>query len=213
MRTSFEVQQRLSETGIKINTCRLDTQLSTMPYSEYLKRRAIVHRDRGLTAPAITDALAEEGLRAMRQGIAKFLKRYVRTHSFARAPGSGRPTKISPAVLEIIEAQMRKDDETTALQLHRIVCEHGHHLSLSTIFRSRRLLGWTFRGSSYCQLIRGANKVKRLEWARQYAAEAEAGFNDVIYSDETSIQLETHRRFCCRKQGEPPKNKPRYVYT
>ena len=83
--------------------------------------------------------------------------------------------------------------------------------SLSTIFRSRRLLGWTFCGSSYCQLIRDVNKVKRLEWARQYTAAAEAGFNDVIYSDKTSIQLETHRCFCCCKQGEPPKNKPRLL--
>ena len=171
-----------------------------MPYSEYLKRRTIVHRDRGLSALAITDALAEEGLRTTRQGIGKFLKRYARTHSFARAPGSGRPTKISPAVLEIIEAQMCKDDETTAFQLHGILCEYGQHVSLSTVFNSRRLLGWTFRSSSYCQLIRDVNKVKWLEWARQYATEAEAGFNDVIYSNETSIQLETHQCFCCRKQ-------------
>ena len=154
----------------------------------------------GPPTPAITDALAEEGLQTTRQGIAKFLKRYARTHSFARTPGSGRPRKISPAVLEIIEAQMRKDGETTAFQLHEILCEYSHHVSLSTVFNSRRLLGWTFRGSSYCQLIRAVNKVKRLEWARQYAAETEAGFNDVIYSDKTSIQLETHRRFCCCKQ-------------
>ena len=87
MRTSFEVQQRLSKTGVRIKTCRLDTQLYTMPYSEYLKRRAIVHRDRELTAPAITDALAEEGLQATRQGIAKFLKWYARIHFFARVPG------------------------------------------------------------------------------------------------------------------------------
>ena len=180
-----------------------------MPYSEYLKRRAIVHRDHGLSAPAITDALAEEGLQPTRQGIAKFLKRYASIHSFVRAPGSGRPRKISPAVLEIIEAQMHKDDETTAFQLHGILCEYGHHVSLSTVFNSRRLLGWTFHGSSYCQLIRDVNKVKRLEWSRQYAAEAKVGFNDVICSDKTSIQLETHRCFCCRKQGEPPRNKPR----
>ena len=59
-----------------------------MPYYEYLKRRAIVHRDRGLTALAIMDALAEEGLQATRQGIAKFLKWYAKTHSFARALGT-----------------------------------------------------------------------------------------------------------------------------
>ncbi len=36
------------------------------------------------------------------------------------------------------------------------------------ILRGRRQLGWTYRGSAYCQLIRQANKVKRLEWARAH---------------------------------------------
>ena len=51
--------------------------------------------------------------------------------------------------------------------------------------------GWTFRGSAYCQLIRDVNKEKRLEWALQYK-------NDkVIYTDECTVQMESHRRFCC----------------
>ena len=34
-------------------------------------------------------------------------------------------------------------------------------------------------------------------------------FQDVIWSDESSVQLETHRRRCCRQKGQPPKSKPR----
>ena len=52
---------------------------------------------------------------------------------------------------------------------------------------------------------------KRLEWARKNLHEAANGFQDVIFTDEASIQLETHRRFCCHKIGERPKNKPRYI--
>ena len=33
--------------------------------------------------------------------------------------------------------------------------------------------------------------------------------NDVIWSDETTVQLETHKRYCCRKKGQKPKPKPR----
>ena len=77
--------------------------------------------------------------------------------------------------------------------------------------RCRSALGWTFRGSSYCQLIREANKKQRLRWAQQYLSEAGEGFLDVLWTDECSVQLETHRRFCCRKQGERPRNKPRYT--
>ena len=63
---------------------------------------------------------------------------------------------------------MQIDDETTAIQLQKILVENGHPLSLNTILRSRDRLGWSFRGSSYCQMIREQNKEKRLDWARLY---------------------------------------------
>ena len=78
-------------------------------------------------------------------------------------------------------------------------------LSLSTILRCHRQLGWTFRGSSYC---RDENKVKRLQWCLQNRSN---NFNDVLWTDECSVQAESHRRFCCRKKGEKPRNKPRYI--
>ena len=65
-------------------------------------------------------------------------------------------------------------------------------------------------GTAYCQMIRETNKVKRLSWAREHLHEAKQGFLDVIFTDETSIQMESHRRYCCRKKGEPPVYKPRY---
>ena len=54
---------------------------TTMPYSDYLKRRAIVFHERGLSSRAIIRALAREGLKATRQGIESFLKRYETTGS------------------------------------------------------------------------------------------------------------------------------------
>ena len=109
----------------------------------------------------------------------------------------------------IVEEAMRKDDETTAHQLHRILLSKGYQISSKTILRCRTALGWTFRGSAYCQLIREPNKVKRLDWAWKHLND---NFDDVVWTDECSVQLETHKRFCCRKQGEPPRLKPRHVY-
>ena len=100
---------------------------------------------------------------------------------------------------------MQHDDETTAVQLFHLLKEKGYSISLRTILRCRTDLGWTFRGSSYCQLIRQANKIKRLDWAKINLNE------NVVWTDEATIQLETHRRFSCHKKGERPKNKPRYV--
>jgi hypothetical protein len=109
-----------------------------------------------------------------------------------------------------IEAQMEDDDETTASQLQTMLTHRGCSLSLATIKRSRSRMGWTFRGSAYCQLIREGNKEKRLVWAQEnMAAALTDGFTDVIWTDETSVQLESHRRHSFRKTGCQPQPKPR----
>ena len=42
-----------------------------------------------------------------------------------------------------------------------------------------------------------------------YLHEAENGFENVIWADETTVPFEIHQRFCCRKIGKRPHNKPR----
>ena len=116
-----------------------------------------------------------------------------------RLPGSGRPSKITTEISQTVDDQKRSDDEKTAIQLYHLLKARGHPLSLRTILRCRSALGWTFRGSAYCQLIRQPNKVKRLSWAQENVGNT---FENVVWTDETSVQLQTHRRFCCRKRGE-----------
>ena len=178
-----------------------------MVFSAYVKQRIIYFHQRGYRPPTISVLLQEESISASRVGIAKFLMKYELTGSVSRAPGSGRPTKISTEIKAIVEDKMREDDETTASQLHKILTSRGYQISSRTILYYRFALGWTFRGSTYCQLIHEPNKIKRLEWAQRYLNDH---FDDVVWMDECSVQLETHKRFCCRKQGEPPRLKPRY---
>ncbi len=160
----------------------------------------------GLNNRDIVLALEREGIVTTHQTVRRFYKRYCNSGSIARRTGSGRPTLLTADRLELIEEMMQQDDETTAVQIRLLFLQRGVRLSLSTILRGRRQLGWTFRGSAYCQLIREANKRKRLEWAR---AHLQDNFEDVIWTDETSVQLESHKRFCCRKIGQRPRPKPR----
>ena len=176
----------------------------------YAKMRILMLYSNGYRAPKIEKLLKEEGIRISRVSIWKFISRYKKTGCVARMEGSGRPAKISPEVMALVEEQMRANDKTTAFQLHKMLNERGIDVSIWTILRCRRSLGWTFHGSAYCQLIRDANKQARLEWAKEYIEECDDGFLDVIWSDEATIQLEIHKRFCCRKKGCWPKNKPRY---
>lgn len=180
-----------------------------MVYSEYTKKRILFYKSKGHRAPTITKLLEKEGIVVSRRGVDAFLDRVEQTGTIARRPGSGRPSKLSGEVKRIVEGTMRENDETTVKEARAKLREAGHDLSLSTTLRCRRELGWTVRGSAYCQMIREPNKAKRLTWATENLREAETGFLDVIFTNETSIQMESHRRFCCRKKGEALKNKPR----
>ena len=98
-----------------------------------------------------------------RQAVHKFIVLFTITGSINHRPGSGRPSKITQEIRTLVDQQMEKDDETSAVQLHALLLSSGYTISLSTFLRCRSSLGWTFRGSAYCQLIRDVNKVKRLE--------------------------------------------------
>ena len=175
----------------------------------YTRRRAVCFAEKGLNAPAISRALAEEGLTYSAKSVYLLLRKLVAQQSIARRPGSGRPSKITARVMVLIEEQMQKDDETTAPELDRLLQANGIKLSRSTILRCRRQLGWTYRGAAYCQLIREPNKLKRLTWCQE---NQHNDFYNVIWTDETTVQLENHRRFCHRKRGQKPRPKPRYMH-
>ena len=118
--------------------------------SSYSKLRIVAHFMAGNGASKIQQLLQDEGIIVSRVSIWKFLYRYKRTGTIARKEGSGRPTKVTPQVLATVEEQMNKDDETTALQLHKILNDKGVAINIITILCCRKALGWTFRGSVYC---------------------------------------------------------------
>ena len=67
--------------------------------------------------------LKEEGLNASRSCIVKFVKKYHTTGSIRHLPGFGILMKITPQLVELVEQQMEKDDETTAIQLQNILVD------------------------------------------------------------------------------------------
>lgn len=44
------------------------------------------------------------------------------------------------------------------------------------------------------------------DWVLKYLHD---DFQNVVWTDETTVQLESHKRFCCRKNGIRPQYKPR----
>ena len=109
---------------------------------------------------------------------------------------------------------MQHNDETTCQQLRQMIEDRfGVRLGKSTIDRTRRDLGWTFAAPAYCQLVRPANQQKRMNFVSDHPDFHET-CDDCIFTDETSIQLEWHRKRCARRRGQPgrPKPRPKHPY-
>lgn len=180
---------------------------SGIAFDKYTKQQILFFYFKGYRSPTISKLLEDEGIFISRRGVATFIICYLATRSIAQRPGSGRRTKITKDVKRAVEEQMKVNDKMRTTQLHVPLVYLGYSLSLHTILRCRSTLGWTFHGSAYSQLIREANRIKRLEWACKHKDD---DINNVLFTDETIVQQESHCRFCCRKKGESPKSKPRY---
>ena len=77
-------------------------RLIVIAYSEYTKQRILFYWFKGIKPGTITLKLEEGGIDASRVGVWKFLKRYENHGTIQRKPGSGRCSKITAEVLDIV---------------------------------------------------------------------------------------------------------------
>ena len=177
-------------------------------YSNYVRTRIELLHNQDLHPAGILKTLKGEGLVVSLSGITRMIKKLRLTGSVANLPRSGRPRKLSVEARAFIDQQMRKNDEMTSAKIQKKLAKRGISVSSSTVRRSRKQQGWTLQRTAYCQLIRDANKVKRLEFA-QRVLESGDTFHNVIFSDECSISLQSYRHTCFRMADEPTKRKPK----
>ena len=64
-------------------------------YSEYKRQRIVSLYHDGRRAPTVSRILTQKGLPASRQGIQKFLKKYIASGTIGRQEGLGRKSKIT----------------------------------------------------------------------------------------------------------------------
>ena len=187
-----------------------------MPLSEYQRQRIIsLWTGGGVTKAEIRRTLAREGVFTTHQTITSTITRWQATGSVQDRPRIGQVKTIPSAHYRFIDAAMADNDELTASGLKMLlVKEFGEDkatYSERTVARARNELGWTFTTARYCQAIRDANKQKRVEWVNK-CLEDEEQFQDVIFTDECTVQLECHRRKPFRKTGAPRKLKYRHKH-
>ena len=109
----------------------------------------------------------------------------------------------------LIDNAMAGNDEHTAGDLKKLLVDKFGDDKVIYSERTTRVrndLGWTFTTARCCQAIRNANKQKRVDWVN-LRLEEEEHFQDVIFTDECTMQLECHRRKSFCKKNAPRKLK------
>lgn len=124
-------------------------------------------------------------------------------------PGNSRQTVVREDHVKLIDQCMNENPERSSTDLHQTLIDRtGTCLSSSYIRKLRSSLGWTYKKTSYCQLVRDANKPKRLEWAQQQIARNET-FDDVIFTDESSFEAQRTVGYMYYKKGQAPPLRPK----
>ena len=88
------------------------------------------------------------------------VQKYKRHRTISCLSGSGRPNKVTTEMLKLIQSHMKEDNKTTAAPLIKLMEAQGYKVSEMTITKARRILGWMFHGSQYCQIIQAKTKKR-----------------------------------------------------
>ena len=174
------------------------------------RERVVLLKKQGYTYREIAQRLKEENITISIKGLYLLITKYRSTNSVVDKPRRSRTKLLNREHYFFIDNQLSLNDELTTRQLHDLLVQEFPQLcvSSSTVKRACYELGWVVSNPKYCQLIRDRNKEKRLIWCKKMSKEKEQ-FDDVLFTDESSVMLETHRKRCYRKRGTPRKLKPR----
>ena len=118
--------------------------------------------------------------------------------------------KLSNEMLQFINLQLQENDKLTSRQLQSSLKERYPllNVSLPTIRRARKKPRWVCTKLHYCQLIHDLNKRKCYLWC-QCLQRMNEKYENVIFTDECTVQLERHSHICFRKRHQCRQLKPR----
>ena len=132
-------------------------------------------------------------------GVRKFIKR-------SKAPAILKPRrtkKLNTEALDFINNEVDKNREISAPKLQRLLlAKLNIKVSVSVIKKERQALGWTQTTTMYCQMVRHVNKEKRLLFCTDLLARGDT-FDDVVFTDESTVKCERYLSRQFRKKGEP----------
>ena len=178
----------------------MPTRLST-----YNRRRIVTLQQQGKTTSQIVARLREEGVTTTSKTVRKWLHRWNSNLGLEDNFRTGRNSKITMGIASFIEEQLVRDDEISSRELTYLISKRfGMKISSSTLRTFMRTkLQWTDVKTRHGPMISEANKEKRTLFARECLDKGDT-FDDVIWTDESTVQLICQEHASKSRQRENP---------
>ena len=101
---------------------------------------------------------------------------------------------------KIVQETLRVKNEQSCRDVMKVLQKDGYSLSISTTRRLIKDCGFTSSKPRYSQMVRLANKDKRVEFCRDLNI-CNDSLDNVIFSDESSFQFNNNRVTVYRKEN------------
>ncbi|CAC5373100.1 unnamed protein product [Mytilus coruscus] len=94
--------------------------------------------------------------------------------------------------INFVKTALTENPTRTTTDIKHIYADKGNHTSRSTVRNVIDAAGYTVSKPRYGQMVRDVNKQKRVQFSREVIANDDH-FNNVIFTDECSVQLHNNK--------------------
>ena len=180
-----------------------------------LKYEIVALLKRGFSVKRIhAKIIREHGIKISRNGVKYHVHQYqignfdIVVPPLNRSRTDGIVTETDTA---IIRETFQQDPFSSSSDVRRRLCSHSTILSRASVKRAIGKAGYVNSKPRYCQLIRHVNMEKRVEFCRSLI-ESNDRLENIIFSDECSVQLHNNRTTSYRQNGTltPHIGKPKH---
>ena len=124
------------------------------------RRRVIILKQSGYSIAEIKQRLSEENVTISLQSLFSLVKKYSETGKLIDMSRRTRRRKLTGEMTAMLNQLLSENDELTARRFRSLLLEKWPDLqvSLPTIRRVRREMGWVCTRPHYCQLLRDVSQ-------------------------------------------------------
>ena len=175
----------------------------------YVRQRIVFLKTDGKTVGEIVGILSEEGFPTTAQTVRRWIQRWETGEGLQDFRRSGRRPKITAEMGVFLNNRLKEDDELSSRELAYLLNKEYSIIISSSAIRAhlRQNLKWKVVRTRFGPMISETNKINRKAFALK-CLQSKDEFNDVIWTDESSVQLRRHADYMRVQVGKERMLKP-----